>query len=167
MGENGCGGAHVTELTTESAAQDATDAGALTSPIHLPHTAADCPKCFVELQDDRNWWRARPTGSRLVGLVVSRDGMPTIVEQRDALTRFGVPIEGFRHPAPETLEDWSERLKRFFDTLKTGDVLVVPNVHALGRTLEEETRAVTELHSRGVVVKVLGHGGRHLFDTGR
>jgi len=147
--------------------RDAASVDALTSPLHLPHTAAECPKCFAELQDDRNWWAARPAGSRLVGLVVSREGMPSVVEQRDALTRFGVPIEGFRHPAPETLEDWSERLKRFFDTLGSGDVLVVPNVHALGRTLEEETRAVSELHSRGVVVKVLGHGGRHLFDTGR
>lgn len=153
--------------TSGPAAQDATAPDALTSPIHLPHPAAECPKCFAELQADRDWWQARPTGSRLVGLVVSREGMPSVVEQRDALTRFGVPIEGFRHPSPETMEDWSERLKRFFDTLGAGDVLVVPNVHALGRSLEEETRAVSELHGRGVVVKVLGHGGRHLFDAGR
>lgn len=149
----------------------ARDAGAHalaeTSPLDLPHPAADCPKCFTELQQDRNWWRARPSGSRLVGLVVSRPDMPSVVQQREDLTRFGVPIEGFRHPAPETLEAWSERLARFFATLKRGDVLVVANVHALGTTLEEETRAVAELHARGVVVKVLGHGGRHLYDTGR
>lgn len=138
-----------------------------TSPIHLPHDAADCPKCFAELQRDRDWWLARPAGSRLVGLVVARDGMPSVIEQRENLTRFGVPIEGFRHPAAETLELWSDRLQRFFDTLRPGDVLVVANVHALGRTLEDETRAVAELHARGVVVKVLGHGGRHLYDTGR
>ena len=28
-------------------------------------------------------------------------------------------------------------------------------------------RLVAELHRRGVVVKVLSHGGRHLFDAGR
>ena len=138
-----------------------------TAPLHLPHLAAECPKCFTELQRDRDWWLARPAGSRLVGLVVSRPGMPSVVEQRDDLTRFGVPIEGFRHPAPETLEVWPDRLTRFFDTLSRGDVLVVANVHALGATLEQETRAVADLHARGVVVKVLGHGGRHLFDTGR
>ncbi|GAB3603078.1 recombinase family protein [Microbacterium aureliae] len=138
-----------------------------TAPLHLPHPAAECPRCFTELQQDRHWWRARPSGSRLVGLVVSRDDMPSVVAQRDALTRFGVPIEGFRHPAPETLESWEERLVRLFGTLTRGDVLVVANVHALGRDIEEETRTVAELHRRGVVVKVLSHGSRHLADPGR
>ncbi|MEV8274206.1 recombinase family protein [Microbacterium sp. NPDC077184] len=138
-----------------------------TSPLHLPHPAAECPKCFTELQKDRHWWRARPAGSRLVGLVISRDDMPSVVAQRDALTRFGVPIEGFRHPSPEILESWEERLVRLFGTLQRGDVLVVANVHALGRDIDEETRTVAELHRRGVVVKVLEPGGRHLYDTGR
>lgn len=140
---------------------------AVTSPVHLPHQAAECPKCFTELQSDRNWWRARPAGSRLVGLVVNRDDMPSVVAQRDELTRFGVPIDGFRHPAPETLESWESRLARLFGRLGAGDVLVVASVHALGRDIDEETRTVAELHRRGVVVKVLGHNGRHLFDTGR
>jgi len=143
------------------------DVEAVTSPLTLPHTAAECPKCFTELRADRDWWQARPVSSRLVGLVVSRPGMPSVVEQRDDLTRFGVAIADFRHPAPETLEDWPERLARFFATLRRGDVLVVANVHALGTTLEDETRAVAELTARGVVVKVLGHHGRHLFDAGR
>jgi hypothetical protein len=138
-----------------------------TSPVHLPHAAAECPKCFVELQQDRDWWQARPAGSQLVGLVVARDDMPPIKEQRDDLTRFGVPIEGFRHPAPETLESWEARLVRLFGTLRRGDVLVVTSVHALGRDIDEETRTVAELHRRGVVVKVLSHVGRHLFDAGR
>ena len=142
----------------------ATDA---TAPLHLPHLAAECPKCFTELQHDRDWWLARPAGARLVGLVVARKGMPSVTEQRDELTRFGVPIAGFRHPSPEILEGWSDRLGRFFATLQHGDVLVVANVHALGRDIDEETRAVAELHARGVVVKGLSHGGRHLFDTGR
>ena len=145
----------------------ASDTSPPTSPVHLPHPAADCPKCFTELQADRNWWLARPAGSRLVGLVVARDDMPTVVQQRNELTRFGVPIEGFRHPAPETLESWEERLVRLFGRLTRGDVLVVTSVHALGRDIDEETRTVAELHRRGVMVKVLSHGGRHLFDTGR
>lgn len=159
-GENGCVGE-----TTRAA--DATDGGPVTSPLHLPHAAAECPKCFSELRSDRDWWQARPTVSRLVGLVVSRPGMPSVIEQREDLTRFGVAIADFRHPAPETLEDWPERLARFFDTLRRGDVLVVANVHALGTTLEDETRAVAGLTARGVVVKVLGHHGRHLYDAGR
>lgn len=138
-----------------------------TAPLHLPHQAAECPKCFTELQQNRNWWLAQPAGSRLVGLVIARDDMPSVVEQRGDLTRFGVPIEGFRHPAPETLESWEDRLVRLFGTLVRGDVLVVANVHALGRDIDEETRTVTELHRRGVVVKVVSHGGRHLYDAGR
>ncbi|WP_171013257.1 recombinase family protein [Microbacterium sp. 2FI] len=153
---------------TDAATLRPRDAGAAeTAPIHLPHAAAECPKCFTELQRDRDWWQARPSGSRLVGLVVSRDDMPSVVTQRDELTRFGVPIEGFRHPAPETLESWEERLVRLFGRLGRGDVLVVTNVHALGRDIDEETRTVAELHRRGVVVKVLSHGGKHLYDAGR
>jgi hypothetical protein len=143
------------------------EVAAQTSPLHLPHTAAECPRCFTELQRDRDWWLARPAGARLVGLVIARDDMPSVVEQRNDLTRFGVPIEGFRHPAPETLESWEDRLVRLFGTLGHGDVLVVANVHALGRDIDEETRTVAELHRRGVVVKVVSHGGRHLYDAGR
>ncbi|WP_420063924.1 dehydrogenase [Microbacterium marmarense] len=135
-----------------------------TAPLHLPHPAADCPRCFTELQADRHWWQARPAGARLVGLVISRDDMPSVVDQRNELTRFGVPIEGFRHPAPETLESWEERLVRLFGTLKGGDVLVVANMHALGRDNEEERRTIAALRNRGVMVKVLSHTGRHLAD---
>lgn len=152
----------VDELTTDPAVRAAD-----TSPLHLPHAAAECPKCFRELQADRDWWLARPTGSRLVGLVVARDGMPSVVEQRNQLARFGVQIDDFRHPAPETLESWEERLVCLFGTLRRGDVLVVANVHALGRDIDEETRTVAALRERGVVVKVLSHGGRHLYDAGR
>jgi hypothetical protein len=135
--------------------------------VPLPHAASACPECFVELQRDRGWWQARPAGSRLVGLVVAREDMPSIIQQREDLARFGVPIEGFRHPAPETLESWEERLVRLFGTLRPGDVLVVASIHALGRDIDEETRTVAALRERGVVVKVLSHDGRHLFDTGR
>jgi hypothetical protein len=137
-----------------------TDAVSATAPV--AHTAADCPQCFTEMQGDGTWWRARPAGSRLVGLVVSRPGLPSVVQQRDDLSRFGVPIEGFRHPAPETLEDWAARLDRFFGTLSRGDVLVVTTVEALGVSRTDASRAVAELRQRGVIVKVLAHGDRHL-----
>lgn len=141
--------------------------GALTSTLHLPHAAAECPKCFTELQQNRDWWLARPVGSRLVGLVVSREGMPSVVEQRDDLTRFGVPIEGFRHPAPDILESWSDRLGRLIATLNVGDVLVVANINALGRDTEEGARTASELRRHGIIVKVLSHDARHLADATR
>ena len=90
-----------------------------------------------------------------------------VVQQRDDLTRFGVPIEGFRHPAPEILESWSDRLARFIATLHKGDVLVVANVHALGRDRDEETRTITDLRQRGIIVKVLSTDSRHLADAVR
>ena len=140
---------------------------ALTSPLHLPHAAAECPKCFTELQQNRDWWLARPVGSRLVGLVVSREGMPSVVEQREDLTRFGVPIEGFRHPAPDILESWGDRLGRLIATLNVGDVLVVANINALGRDAEEGARTASELRRHGIIVKVLSHDARHLADATR
>lgn len=152
---------------THATHRDGHDVDAITSPLHLPHTAAECPKCFTELQQNRDWWLARPDGSRLVGLVVAREGMPPVVQQREDLTRFGVPIDGFRHPAPEIMESWGERLSRLIETLQAGDVLVVANVHALGRDIDEETRTVAELRRRGIMVKVVSHGARHLADTGR
>lgn len=129
------------------------------------HEAAECPTCFVPQQADGDWWRAHPAGARLVGLVVSREDMPSVVAQRDALTRFGVPIEGFRHPAPETLESWEDRLARMFGRLGAGDVVVVATVHALGRDVNEEIRTLAELRRRGVFVKVVDHDAPHLADT--
>ena len=41
------------------------------------------------------------------------------------------------------------------------------HANALGRDIEEETRTVADLRRRGIMVKVLGHGGRHLYDAGR
>jgi len=153
--------------TTDPIKTAATVDEAVTSPLHLPHAAAECPKCFTELQQNRDFWLARPDGSRLVGLVVSREGMPSVVEQREDLTRFGVPIEGFRHPAPDILESWSDRLTRLIATLQPGDVLVVANIHALGRDAEEGARTAAELRRRGIIVKVLSHNARHLADAAR
>jgi len=133
-----------------------------TSPLHLPHQAADCPKCFEELRSDRGWWQAKPEGARLVGLVVARDGLPSVVEQRNELTRFGVPIEGFRHPAPDILESWETRLQRLFQTLSSGDVLVVADLRVLGADTAEGARTVAALRTHGIIVKVLAHHAHHL-----
>ncbi|WP_191089245.1 dehydrogenase [Microbacterium radiodurans] len=118
--------------------------------------AGELPASIAALQPNPAWWAARPAGARLVGLVVSRDDMPTIVAQRDALAQFGVPIEGFRHPAPEIGESWEQRLSRLFGHLTAGDVVVVADVHALGRDADEETRTIAELRRRSIIVKVLG-----------
>lgn len=125
--------------------------------IALPVEPGRVPPAFRDLEQSRDWWLARPAGSRLVGLVVARDDMPSIVRQRDELSRFGVPIEGFRHPSPETMETWEERLTRLFGRLSRGDVVVVATVHALGRDVDEEARTVAELRRRGIIVKVLSH----------
>lgn len=138
-----------------------------TAPLHLPHAAETCDKCFAEQHSDRLNWFARPAGSRLVGLVIAREGMPPVRQQREDLTRFGVQIADFRHPAPEVMESWPNRLERFLQTLHTGDVLVVANEQALGRTVEESVRIVDALRARGVMVKVLSHAARHLRDANR
>lgn len=119
--------------------------------IALPATTEAVPI----IVSGEQWWAARPAGSRLVGLVVARDDLPSVIAQRDALAAFGVPIEGFRHPAPETGESWSERLARLFGHLVDGDVVVVADKHVLGRTVDEETHAIAALRRRGVIVKVL------------
>lgn len=129
---------------------------ALSVSIPLP-PHGDLPSSFAELGSSREWWLARPAGSRLVGVVVARDDMPSVVQQRDELAAFGVPIAGFRHPAPETLETWEQRLSRLFGRLNRHDVVVVATPRALGRDSTEETRTIAELQRRGIIVKVLEH----------
>ncbi|GAA1805941.1 dehydrogenase [Agromyces neolithicus] len=149
------------ETTTGSAA-----APEATRTPHTPgHHALDCPVCFEELQRNRDWWKARPEGARLVGLVVARDDMPTVVEQRNDLAAFGVAILDFKHPAPEAPETWEQRLGRLFGTLRAGDVLVVANERALGRNSDEVARTVRTLRRHNLVVKVLSHGAPHLEDA--
>jgi len=98
------------ELTTDSTPDGSTPAAAPTvaSVAHdRRHHAIGCPECFEELQRNRDWWKARPEGSRLVGLGVARDDMPLVVEQRNDLARFGVAILDFKHPAPEGAATWA------------------------------------------------------------
>ena len=156
------------ELSTDST----TDASASTPTAEVPraqhgpgHHALGCPECFVELQRNGDWWKARPEGARLVGLVVARDDMPSVVEQRNDLAAFGVAILDFKHPAAEAPETWEQRLGRLFGTLRAGDVLVVANEQALGRDRDEVTRTIRTLRRHNLVVKVLSHGAPHLEDA--
>lgn len=156
------------ELNTEST----TDASAVAStpdstraPHGPGHHALGCPECFEELQRNQDWWKARPEGARLVGLVVARDDMPSVVEQRGDLADFGVAILDFKHPAAEAPETWEQRLGRLFGTLRAGDVLVVANERALGRDRDEVTRTIRTLARHNLVVKVLSHGAPHLEDA--
>jgi hypothetical protein len=143
-------GDQATGSTTDAATPAA---AAATGVPHEPgHHALGCPECFEELQRNRDWWKARPEGSRLVGLVVPRDDMPPILEQRNDLTRFGVQILDFRYPTPEAPESWEQRLARLFETLQAGDVLVVVNERALGRTSDEVARTIRILRRHDLVV---------------
>ena len=153
------------ELTTDSTAGGSTPAAARTAAAvghGSGHHAIGCPECFEELQRNRDWWKARPEGSRLVGLVVARDDMPSVVEQRNDLARFGVAILDFKHPAPEGTMTWEQRFGLLFETLRAGDVLVVANERALGATPEEVARTIRTLRRHNLVVKVLSHGAPHL-----
>ncbi|KZE94820.1 hypothetical protein AVP42_00747 [Agromyces sp. NDB4Y10] len=155
-----------TSGSTTDAAGPATPATGAARLAHEPgHHAIGCPECFEELQRNRDWWKARPEGSRLVGLVVPRDDMPPILEQRTDLTRFGVQILDFRYPTPDAPESWEQRLARLFETLRAGDVLVVVNERALGRTPDEVARTIRTLRRHDLVVKVLSHGAPHLEDA--
>ena len=97
-----------------------------------------------------------------MGLVVARDDMPSVVEQRNDLAAFGVAILDFKHPAAEAPETWEQRLGRLFGTLRAGDVLVVANERALGSSSEEVARTIRTLQRHNLVVKVLSHGAPHL-----
>ena len=157
-----------TDTTTDATARAATPASAANAPgtAHGPgHHAIGCPECFEELQRNHDWWKVRPEGSRLIGLVVARDDMPSVTEQRNDLARFGVAILDFKHPMPESTVTWEQRFARLFETLRAGDVLVVANERALGRTPEEVTRTIRALRRHNLVVKVLGHGAPHLEDA--
>jgi hypothetical protein len=103
-----------------------------------------------------DWWAARPAGSRLVGLVVARRSAVGDRAARCARRLRGADRR-LPPPRPRDGESWAERLNRLFGRLVSGDVVVVADKHALGRTVDEETHAIAELRRRGIIVKVLGH----------
>jgi hypothetical protein len=156
-------GDQVADSTTDATTRATPEASGV--PHESGHHAIGCPECFEELQQNRDWWKARPEGSRLVGLVVAHADMPPIVEQRNDLVRFGVAILDFRYPTPEAPESWEQRLARLFETLRAGDVLVVVNERALGRRPDEVARTIRILRQHDLVVKVLSHGASHLEDA--
>ena len=155
----------ISDSTTDASAPTPASPDAPRAAHRPGHHALDCPECFEELQRNRDWWKARPEGARLVGLVVARDDMPSVVEQRNDLAGFGVAILDFKHPAAEAPETWEQRLGRLFGTLRAGDVLVVANERALGRDRDEVTRTIRTLQRHNLVVKVLNHGAPHLEDA--
>lgn len=158
--------AGATPQTGATPRADATPHADAPPSTHVPgHRAIGCPECFDELQRNHDWWTARPEGSRLVGLVVARPDLPSVVEQRNDLARFGVAILDFKHPAPEHPETWEQRLGRLFETLQAGDVLVVSSERTLGRTPDEVARTIRTLRRHQLVVKVLNHGAPHLEDA--
>jgi hypothetical protein len=83
----------------------------------------------------------------VVGLVVARDDIPSVVEQRNDLARFGVGILDFKPPmpAPKASATWEQRFGRLFETLQAGDVLVVVSERALGQTSDEVARTIRTL----------------------
>ena len=91
--------------------------------------------------------------------------MPSVVEQRNDLARFGVRILDFKHPAPESASTWEQRFGRSFETLQAGDVLVVVSERALGQTSDEVAPTIRTLRRHNLVVKVLSHGAPHLEDA--
>ena len=156
-------GLHMGDQVIGSTADAATPTDPHASALHGPgHSAIGCPECFEELRRNHDWWKARPEGSRLVGLVVPRGDMPPILEQRNDLASFGVQILDFRYPTPDVPESWEQRLARLFETLRAGDVLVVVNERALGQTPDEVARTIRTLRRHDLVVKVLSHGAPHL-----
>jgi hypothetical protein len=156
-------GDQVTDSTMDATTRATPEASGV--PHEPGHHALGCAECFEELQRNRDWWKARPEGSRLVGLVVPHPDMPPIVEQRNDLVRFGVAILDFRYPTPEAPESWEQRLARLFETLRPGDVLVVANERALGSQPDEVARTIRTLRRHNLVVKVLSHGASHLIDA--
>jgi DNA invertase Pin-like site-specific DNA recombinase len=91
--------------------------------------------------------------------------MPSVVEQRNDLARFGVAILDFKHLGPEGSATWEQRFGRLFETLQGGDVLVVVSERALGQTSDEVARTIRTLRRHNLVVKVLSHGAPHLADA--
>jgi hypothetical protein len=123
------------ELTTDSTPGGSTPAAAPTaeSVAHDPRPPRDrMPKCFDELQRNRTGGR-RDSRSRLVGLVVARDDMLSVVEQRNDLARFGVGILDFKDPAPRGSATWEQRFGRSTEALQAGDVLGVVSERAVRR----------------------------------
>ena len=98
------------ELTTDSTPGGSTPAAAGGERRARPPPPCDrCPECFEELQRNPDWWKARPEGSRLVGLVVVSERALGPTSDEIALTirtvrRHNLVVKVLSHGAPH-LED--------------------------------------------------------------
>jgi hypothetical protein len=128
------------ELTTDSTPGGSTPAAAPTaaSVAHDPrHHAIGCPESFKDLQRSRDWWKARPEASRLVGLVVVRDDMPPVVSSGTTWLASVPRSSTSSTPLRRTRRRGEQRFGRMFETLRAGDVLVVVSERALGEASDE------------------------------
>ena len=146
------------ELTTDSTPGGSTPAAAPTAasvaldPRHYP---IGCPECFEELQRNRDWWKVRPEGSRLVGLVVARRAAkrPGSLRRRDPRLRA---------PRSAGLGDVEAAVVRGVAGRRC---VVVVNERAVGQTPDEVARTTPTLRRHNLVVKVLGNGAPHPQDA--
>ena len=84
-------------------------------------------------------------GSRLDGLVVARDDMPSVVEQRNDLARFGVGILDSSTPLLGARRRRSSGSAGRPRRGRWGDVLVVVSERALGQTSDQVARTIRTL----------------------
>jgi hypothetical protein len=143
------------ELTTDSTPGGSTPADAPTaeSVAHdRRNHAIGCPR---GASAQPGLVEGATRGSRVVGLVVARDDMPSVVEQRKDLARFGVGILDCKHPAPRGSATWEQRFGRLFETLQAGEVVVVVAERALRQSSDEVARTIRTLRRHNIVVKVL------------
>ena len=79
---------------------------------------------------------------------------------------IGVAILDFKHPAPEDSATWDQRFGRLFETLQTGEVVVVVAERALGQSADEVARTIRTLRRHNLVVRVLSYGMPQMKDAG-
>jgi hypothetical protein len=132
------------ELTT-----DATPGGSTPALLRRPRASRTTPA--TTRSDAPRSFSATGTGGRRDSRVATGrarrrpDDMPSVVEQRNDLARFGVGILDFKHPALEGAATWEQRFGRSFETLEVGDVLVVVSERARGQTSDEVAPTIRTL----------------------
>lgn len=102
--------------------------------------------------------RRKPDGNRVVGyLRVSTVDQDTVKNRADVLSfannrQFGTRVE-FVEEKVSGLKSWKKReLKDLVDSLTGGDVLIVPELSRLGRSLVEVLEVLNELTAKDVAV---------------
>jgi hypothetical protein len=155
------------ELTTDSTPGGSTPAAAPTAAgvAHAPATTrSEAPSASRSLSATGTGGRRHPRVRDWSGSSVARDDIPSVVEQRNDLARFGVAILDFKHPAPEDAATWEQRFGRLFETLQAGEVVMAER--ALGQSSDEVARTIRTLRRHNLVVKVLSQGVPQMKDAG-